>query len=64
MPTDELVAVSYAEGRYEDYDNTNFIPGRLYYLTDIHGKTYIYLNGKQYTSNEVSGSIEWKDILN
>lgn len=50
------VKVSYAEGRYEDYDNTKYVEGRIYYLIDDNGNTYIYLNGEEYTG--VDGSAE------
>lgn len=57
------VKVSYATGRYEDYDNTKYIPGRLYYLTDDLGNGYIYLNGESYIkTSDLRDALTWKTL--
>ena len=57
------IPVSYATGRYEDYDNTKYIPGRIYYLTDDLGNGYIYLDGNSYINTaELKDALTWKTL--
>lgn len=57
------VKVSYATGRYEDYDNTKYVPGRIYYLTDSQGNGYIYLNGESYIKiSDLRDALTWKTL--
>lgn len=57
------VKVSYATGRYEDYDNTKYVEGRIYYLVDTLGNSYIYLNGKNYVDiGQVIDALTWKTL--
>lgn len=56
--------VSYAEGSYERYiESGTYIRGRLYYLTDNDGKTYIYLNGKDYGGKLNSSDIKMPETI-